>query len=93
MEKQLTDTDLIKNNHNSVSSQPVDRYIGQFFFKKVVHEICVFFLGVICCAGPAAKTDLGSGFFNIQLSAALQASGFYVIQDFYPLSLIVLWIK
>jgi len=62
--------------------QPVYRNIGQFFFKVFVHEIFIFVFGIIGCAGPAAKIDPCSGSFDIEFSAAAQASFFYIFQDF-----------
>lgn len=94
MERELTDTDFRKNDHNTLSvSQPVDGNIGEFFLKIIIHEVFVFVLRIRFCAGPAAEIYLCSGSFYIEVPAAGEAFFFYVLQDVYPLSFILLRIK
>jgi len=45
--------------------QPVHRYIGQLFFKILIHEFLVLIFRIICIAGPATKKDFCSGAFDI----------------------------
>jgi hypothetical protein len=47
-----------------ISLQSVYGDIGQFFFKVIVHQVFIFVLGVVCCAGPAAKINFCSGSFD-----------------------------
>lgn len=44
---ELTDTDLEKNDHNTMTGlQPVDGNIGKLFLKIVIHEVFIFVFGV-----------------------------------------------
>jgi len=65
--------------------EPVNRHIGQLFFKVFIHQIFILIFGIFFCAVPAAKIDLFSGPFDIELSSAFQAGFLYLINHFNPL--------
>jgi hypothetical protein len=54
-------------------SDPVDRYIGQVFFKIFIHQLFVPGFRKILAAGPAAEQNPGSGPPDIKVSAAGRA--------------------
>ncbi len=74
-------------------SKPVDGNIGQLFLKIIIHKVFVFVFGIWFCAGPAAEKNLCSGSFDIEFSAAGEASFFYVLQEVCPLSFCMVKIK
>jgi hypothetical protein len=54
-------------------SDPVDRDIGQLFFKIVIHQLFVPFFRKVSAARPAAEINFGSGPPDVKVSAAGRA--------------------
>jgi len=67
------------------ASDSVDGDIGQLLFKIVIHQVFVSGFRIIFAAGPAAKENVCSGFFDIKIPAAGRAFFYNTHMMVYPL--------